>query len=129
MSQRFTLLILLGMLLGLAAGVVLHASASTPAQAREIAGWFSLVTDTFLRLIKMIIAPLVLSTLVAGIAHMGDGAAIGRVGLKAILWFVVAGIVSLAIGMAMVEWLQPGRGLALAPPPPAPSPASRPRFR
>ncbi len=57
-------------------------------------------TDLFLRLIKMIIAPLVFSTLVAGIAHMEDAAAVGRVGAKTMGWFISASIVSLTAGPA-----------------------------
>ena len=57
----------------------------------------------FLRLIKMIIAPLVFSTLVVGIAHMGDAASVGRVGVKALGWFVCASLVSLTLGLIMVQ--------------------------
>ncbi len=113
MSRRFTLYILIGMVLGLMAGTALHAYAPDPKAASDL---LSLVTDIFLRLIKMIIAPLVLSTLIAGIAHMGDGKSIGRVGAKALGWFVAAGVVSLIIGMVMVELFQPGAGLQMAIP-------------
>ncbi|CAN5359386.1 dicarboxylate/amino acid:cation symporter [soil metagenome] len=113
MSRRFTLYILIGMALGLAAGAAVHAYAPDP---KAISDLLSLVTDIFLRLIKMIIAPLVLSTLIAGIAHMGDGKSIGRVGAKALGWFVAAGVVSLIIGMVMVELFQPGAGLKMAIP-------------
>ena len=113
MSQRFTLYILAGMVLGLIAGAVIHAAVPDPkAWADELA----LLTDIFLRLVKMIIAPLVLSTLIVGIAHMGDGKAIGRVGIKALGWFVAAGVVSLIIGMIVVELLHPGTGLRMAIP-------------
>ena len=105
----------LGVLVGLALNQLL-----TPAQAKDVAGGLSIVTDQFLRLIKMIIAPLVFSTLVVGIAHMEDTAAIGRIGVKTLGWFVGAGIVSLTLGLVMVQLLQPGAGMALpheAPPP------------
>ena len=65
----------------------------------------------------MIIAPLVFSTLVVGIAHMEDTAAIGRVGVKTLGWFMLASLVSLTLGLIMVHLLQPGAGLALPPPP------------
>jgi Na+/H+-dicarboxylate symporter len=71
------------------------------------------VTDVFLRLIKMIIAPLVFATLVAGIAHMGDASAVGRIGLKAMAWFITASLVSLGLGLVMVNILQPGANLGL----------------
>ncbi|HZZ89599.1 MAG TPA: dicarboxylate/amino acid:cation symporter, partial [Caulobacteraceae bacterium] len=85
----------------------------TPAGAKDAASNLSIVTDLFLRLIKMVIAPLVFSTLVTGIAHMEDTAAIGRVGVKTLGWFVSAGIVSLSLGLFMVQLLHPGSGMAL----------------
>ena len=115
MTRRFTLYILFGMLLGLAAGALVNALLPA-AQAKAWADGFSLITGVFLRLIKMVIAPLVLSTLVAGIAHMGTGSAVGRVGLRAVGWFVAAGVVSLVIGMVVCELLRPGAGLHLAVP-------------
>jgi Na+/H+-dicarboxylate symporter len=80
---------------------------------KQIAGYFAVLTTIFLHLIKMIIAPLVVSTLVVGIAHMGDTAALGRVGLKAFGWFVSASLVSLTLGMILVNLLQPGAALDL----------------
>ena len=111
MSRRFTLLIALGMLLGLAAGAAINALDG--AHAKGWADGFALVTDVFLRLIKMIIAPLVLSTLTVGVAHMGRGSAVGRIGARAIGWFLAAGVVSLVIGMVLAEALQPGAGLRI----------------
>ena len=123
MSRRFTLFILLGMALGLVAGALVNHLSPDAAHAKAWADAFSLVTDVFLRLIKMIIAPLVLSTLTVGIAHMGQGSAVGRIGLRAIGWFVGAGVVSLIIGMIAAELLRPGAGLAM----PRASPARRGR--
>jgi Na+/H+-dicarboxylate symporter len=114
MQRYLTLFVLLGLLLGVGTGYLLHErypAGDWPA----IAGYFKLVTDVFLRLIKMIIAPLVLSTLVVGIAHMGGAGAIGRVGVRTLLWFITASIFSLLLGLLMVHWLQPGVGLNLAP--------------
>ncbi|HEX7944558.1 MAG TPA: dicarboxylate/amino acid:cation symporter, partial [Phenylobacterium sp.] len=82
-------------------------------QASSIADGLSIVTKAFLLLIKMIIAPLVLSTLIAGIAHMGDASEVGRVGVKTIGWFICASLVSLTIGLLMVHLIQPGAGLHL----------------
>jgi Na+/H+-dicarboxylate symporter len=115
MNRLFTTLVVAAMVLGVVAGWAIHQWAS-PAGATAIADNLSIVTEVFLRLIKMIIAPLVFSTLVAGIAHMEDAGAIGRVGVKALGWFVCASIVSLTIGLLMVHLLQPGAGLHLAPP-------------
>ena len=79
-TRRLASHILLAMLAGAAAGYAIHSISDTPAGAQRVADMLSIVTDVFLRLIKMIIAPLVFTTLVAGIAHMGDAAAVGRVG-------------------------------------------------
>ncbi len=116
MARNFTLFILLGMALGLAAGAACHFGLPAAAAQKDAAGYFSLITDSFLRLIKMIIAPLVFSTLVSGIAHMGEGSAIGRVGLKTLGWFLVASLVSLVLGVATVTLLAPGAGLHLIAP-------------
>ncbi len=112
MNRVFTILIVSAMVLGIGVGWAVNQYA-TPAAAKVVAENLSIVTDVFLRLIKMIIAPLVFSTLVAGIAHMEDSASIGRVGVKALGWFVCASIVSLTIGLFMVHLLQPGSGLSL----------------
>jgi Na+/H+-dicarboxylate symporter len=112
MAKRLFLFIILAMALGIATGAAVHASAS-PERALEIAGWFKIVTDIFLRLIKMIIAPLVLTTLIVGIAHMGDARTLGRVGFRTIAWFVGASLVSLTLGLVMVNLLQPGAGFSL----------------
>ncbi|WP_091736839.1 dicarboxylate/amino acid:cation symporter [Phenylobacterium immobile] len=116
MNRRFTIFIVSAMVLGVLVGWIIN-QVATPEQATTWAGNLSIITDVFLRLIKMIIAPLVFSTLVAGIAHMEDAGAIGRVGVKTMGWFITASIVSLLLGLAMVHLLQPGSGLALAPPP------------
>jgi Na+/H+-dicarboxylate symporter len=122
MAKRLTQFILLALVLGIAAGwAINHAiDDGTPASAerlKAIADYLSIVTALFLRLIKMIIAPLVFSTLVAGIAHMGDVAALGRVGLRAIGWFVLASLVSLTLGLILVTALHPVVGLNLPIPP------------
>src|SRR5712671_1850599 len=95
MPKRFTYWILGGMILGIVVGYILHAAIPDPKEATIVAGYFTIITDLFLRLIKMIIAPLVFSMLVVGIAHMGDTESIGRIGLKAMAWFIAASLVSL----------------------------------
>ena len=122
MGKRLTYQILIGLVLGLALGIALNLSISdgTPAataRLTEIAGYLSIVTTLFLRLIKMIIAPLVFSTLVVGIAHMGDTAALGRVGFRAVSWFIGASLVSLTLGLVLVNLFQPGVGLSIPIPP------------
>ena len=115
MNRLFTAFIVGAMVLGVAVGWAVNQYAS-PDQAKTVADNLSIITDVFLRLIKMIIAPLVFSTLVAGIAHMEDAATIGRVGVKALGWFITASIVSLTIGLVMSHLLHPGSGLALPNP-------------
>ena len=117
MSRQFTWFIFGGLVLGALLGASLNATLPSPAAAKEVAGYFELITNIFLRLIRMIIAPLVFSTLVSGIAHMGDGASIGRVGGKTMAWFMGATIVSLLIGLFMANLLHLGSALHLPLPP------------
>ena len=112
-KTSLTTYIFIGMVLGILVGWACSVSFPDPQTAKTIAGYISLISDIFLRLIKMIIAPLVFSTLVVGIAHMGDTASVGRVGAKAMLWFVCASFVSLVLGLVMVNLLQPGANLNL----------------
>jgi Na+/H+-dicarboxylate symporter len=111
--RKLTTWILIAMLAGIGVGWMCHALLPTPESAKTVAGYISLITDVFLRLIKMIIAPLVFSTLVVGIAHMGDAKALGRIGLKTMGWFVTASLMSLLLGMVLVNLLRPGDALNL----------------
>src|SRR3954449_6786639 len=122
MAKRLTRYILIALVLGVIAGWSVNAAIDdgTPeaaARLKSIADYLSIVTALFLRLIKIIIAPLVFSTLVAGIAHMGDIAALGRVGVRSLLWFIGASLVSLTLGLILVTALHPGVGLNLPIPP------------
>ena len=114
MNRLFTTFVVLAMVAGVGAGWAAH-TFLTPDQTASFADNLSIITTIFLRMIKMIIAPLVFSTLVAGIAHMEDAAAVGRVGVKAMFWFIMASIFSLTIGLIMVHLLQPGAGISLDP--------------
>src|ERR671938_1881568 len=113
MRSKLTTIILVGMVLGILVGYACHILWPDPKTAKTIADYISLFTDIFLRLIKMIIAPLVFSTLVVGVAHMGDPKAVGRIGGKAMLWFVSASLVSILLGLVLVNLLQPGSNLNL----------------
>ncbi|MCA8204185.1 dicarboxylate/amino acid:cation symporter [Burkholderia sp. AU33545] len=113
MKNRLTLSIAVGMILGVIAGYACHANITDPATLKMIAGYFSIVTDIFLRLIKMIIAPLVFVTLVSGLAGMDSGEDVGRIGLRSIGWFICASLISLILGLVMANALQPGAGLNL----------------
>ncbi|MFL5252252.1 MAG: dicarboxylate/amino acid:cation symporter [Rhodopila sp.] len=106
-----TTYILIAMILGIAAGGLIHNEFTDPATQKTIAGYVSIGSTIFLRLIKMIIAPLVFSTLVVGIGHMSDAGAVGRVGGKAMLWFVSASLVSLSLGLILVNMFEPGVGV------------------
>jgi Na+/H+-dicarboxylate symporter len=121
MAKTLTRFILIALVLGIIAGWAVNAaiddgSPESAERLKSIAEYLSIVTALFLRLIKMIIAPLVFSTLVAGIAHMGDIAALGRVGVRALAWFIGATFVSLTLGLILVNALQPGVGLNLPMP-------------
>src|SRR6516225_3675648 len=113
MRSKLTTIILIGMVLGILVGYACHILWPDPKTAKSIADYISLFTDIFLRLIKMIIAPLVFSTLVVGVAHMGDTKSVGRIGAKAMIWFVGASLVSLLLGMVLVNVLRPGDNLNL----------------
>jgi Na+/H+-dicarboxylate symporter len=106
MSNRFTQYILIAMALGIVMGSLIFNY--LPDIRADIAADVNLIAMLFLRLIKMIIAPLVFATLVGGIAHMGSGAKLGRIFAKTMGWFVSASFVSLLLGLLMVNLLQPG---------------------
>ena len=110
-SSRMTTYILVAMVLGIAAGGIIHSQFSDPATQKLFSGYISIGSTIFLRLIKMIIAPLVFSTLVVGIGHMSDTGAVGRVGAKSMLWFVGASLVSLTLGLILVNLFAPGDGV------------------
>jgi Na+/H+-dicarboxylate symporter len=116
MARRLTIYILAGMALGVLAGLALNLSfaADDPLLAR-IADYLKLLPEVFLHLIKMIIAPLVFATIVTGIAGMGDSAALGRIGGRALAWFITASLCSLGLGLILVNLFEPGVGLALKP--------------
>ncbi len=109
--NRLTTYILIGLVLGIVVGYVVNTTMAKPA---AFADTMSLVTTLFLRLIKMIIAPLVFSTLVVGIAKMGDAKEVGRIGVKALGWFVIASVLSLSLGLVLVNVFRPGDAMALA---------------
>lgn len=114
--NRLTTYILIGLVLGIVAGYIANIQLADP---KGFADTLSLITTVFLRLIKMIIAPLVFSTLVVGIARMGDASEVGRIGVKALGWFVIASIISLALGLVLVNAFRPGDALfaaGMAPP-------------
>lgn len=84
---------------------------------KDIASDFSILSDIFLRLIKMIIAPLVLSVLVMGVAKVGDFKSVGRIGGKTIIYFTFATLLALTLGLVLVNLFEPGKVMALELPP------------
>ena len=105
--------ILVALVLGIIVGYMIFVSYPDRKSAAQIAGYISILADVFLRLIKMLIGPLVFSTLVVGIAHMGDAASVGRVFIKSLAWFVTASLASLLLGLLLANLLQPGHNLGL----------------
>ena len=112
-NNRLTLYILIAMVLGIITGYIVHTQ-STPEFINKFGTNIKLLTTIFLRLVLMIIAPLVFSTLVVGIAKLGDLKTVGRVGGKALLWFISASLVSLLLGMVLVNFFQPGTAIDLS---------------
>lgn len=108
-SNLLTLIIFIAMIIGIGVGYILNQTLDAET-IKPIATNLKLLTTIFLRLVQMIIAPLVFSTLVVGIAKLGDLKTVGRIGGKAMLWFITASLVSLLIGLFWVNVMQPGAG-------------------
>ena len=112
-KTKLTTWIGIAMVAGIAVGYLCNTMAPDAAFAKQIAGYISILSDVFLRMIKMIIAPLVLATLVSGLAGMGDSKAVGRIGGKALGWFITASFVSLMLGLIMANLLHPGSSVGV----------------
>ncbi|WP_426575869.1 dicarboxylate/amino acid:cation symporter [Xenorhabdus stockiae] len=111
LMKQIVIAILLGVITGWGFNRYLDAS-----QAKEIASYINIITDVFLRLIKMIIGPLIFSTIVAGLMSIGGSSSVGRITIKAMIWFIVAGLISISIGTLIANLFQPGVGLNIAIP-------------
>ena len=115
--NRQTFYVAVALLLGIVVGELLNGllgggySGEVNPLLNQIVSVFGVITDIFLRLVKMIIAPLVIATLVVGMAKMGDPKVVGRIGLKALLWFFSASLLSLLLGMVLVNLFAPGSAL------------------
>jgi proton glutamate symport protein len=123
MARKFrlslTTQILLGLVVGVAVGLVIHYGFAANAEA---IAWVRVLSRIFLSLIKVIIAPLIFSTLVVGIAGAGSLKEVGRIGLKAIVYFEAVTTMALFIGLGAVNLTRPGDGVNL---PPEPSPEAK----
>ncbi|HCN52164.1 MAG TPA: dicarboxylate/amino acid:cation symporter [Chryseobacterium sp.] len=105
-QNKLFIAIIIALILGVGIGGLVHVK--YPESAEPFSKNIKLLGTVFIRLVQMIIAPLVFTTLVVGIAKMSDIKMIGRVGTKAMLWFISASLVSLFIGLMLVNWLEPG---------------------
>lgn len=105
--------IIIAMIIGFLAGYIVHTSCSE-SFIKTFSANVKLLTTIFLRLVQMIIAPLVFCTLVVGIAKLGDMKTVGRVGGKSLLWFISASLISLLLGLLLVNVLQPGHVIELS---------------
>ena len=111
-NNKLTIYIIGAMVLGIVVGIFINKSGNAGLIASYSTN-IKLLATIFIRLVQMIIAPLVFSTLVVGIAKLGDLNAVGRVGGKALLWFFTASLISLLIGLVMVNFFEPGVGMNL----------------
>ena len=109
MKRGFILFVIAAMIGGVVTGLLLHQFLA-PADAVTAASYFNQVTTIFLRLIKMIIAPLILTTLTSSIGHIENASTVGRIGAKAMIWFLISSFVALVIGLIAVNLLEPGAG-------------------
>lgn len=105
-QNKLFIAIIIALTLGVGIGGIVHVK--YPESAEPFSKNIKLLGTVFIRLVQMIIAPLVFTTLVVGIAKMSDIKMIGRVGTKAMLWFISASLISLFIGLILVNWLEPG---------------------
>jgi Na+/H+-dicarboxylate symporter len=110
--SNLTSQILIAMLLGGILGVIIHNNISAES-ALAFSSKIKILATVFIRLVQMIISPLVFTTLVVGIAKLGNVSTVGRVGGKAMGWFFTASFISLLLGMFFVNVLKPGEGLNL----------------
>ncbi|MBD0331259.1 MAG: dicarboxylate/amino acid:cation symporter [Chitinophagaceae bacterium] len=112
-GNRLTLFILVAMFLGVVVGYLVYSYSAKTFQD-DFSKNIKLLSTIFIRLVQMIIAPLVFTTLVVGIAKLGDLKTVGRVGGKAILWFITASLISLLLGLLLVNYFQPGKYIDLS---------------
>jgi Na+/H+-dicarboxylate symporter len=129
MKSRLTWFVIFAMIAGPLCGFLLQQTLGTGPAADSAAAGLSLVTTSFLRLIKMIIAPLVFSTLVVGVARMEGAASIARIGARALGWFVAATMISMTIGVVAVQLFKPGFGLSASAAAPGASLAGPMQFK
>ena len=117
LTKHLTACIMVGLVLGVLAGwLVNQGFLADVASTENWARGFQMLSTIFLNLIKMLVAPLVLATIISGLAHMGDSTAVGRIGVRAIGWFIIASLISISLGLVMVNLFQPGAGVDVTAP-------------
>src|SRR5690349_15422675 len=103
-----TALIFYALILGVLCGFLFPAE--THPAAYET---FRFLSKAFISLIKLLIVPLIFSTIVVGIGKTGDIKAVGRMGIKALVYFEIATTAALVLGLSIAHWVRPGDGLTL----------------
>jgi len=117
LTRHLTACIMVGLVLGVIAGwLVNQGHLEGIASVESWSRGFQMLSNIFLNLIKMLVAPLVLATIISGLAHMGDSSAVGRIGVRAIAWFIIASLISISLGLVMVNLFQPGAGVDVTAP-------------
>ncbi|MBX7262843.1 MAG: cation:dicarboxylase symporter family transporter, partial [Chitinophagaceae bacterium] len=111
-KSKLTLWIIVAMILGVLVGYLVFNN-TTETFRKGFSGNIKLLSTVFIRLVQMIIAPLVFTTLVVGISKLGDLKTVGRVGGKAMIWFITASLISLLIGLVLVNYFKPGQYIQL----------------
>ena len=117
LTKHLTKCIMGGMVLGIVVGYAVNQGLLSGVMTTE--HWtrsFAVLSTVFLNLIKLLVAPLVLATIISGLAHMNDSAAVGRIGFRAIAWFICASLISISLGLIMVNFFQPGVGVDVTAP-------------
>src|SRR5450432_3578390 len=105
MLRGMTLWVLIAMLLGAGVGLACHATIADKAALTAVTDGLGLLATIFLRAIRMIIAPLVFSTLLTGVGRIRDPATVGRIALQAMIWFVIASFAAILVALAAAEIL------------------------
>lgn len=106
--------IFIGMIVGILAGALVQMLGVPEATVALIVAWVKPVGDIFLRMLFMMVLPLILSALVLGVAELGDLSRIGRIGLKTLLYTLLASSISVGVGIGVYNLFQPGRHVAAA---------------
>jgi Na+/H+-dicarboxylate symporter len=110
---NLTTQIIIAMILGIILGQWYRSTHPDPEQLKSFASNIQILSDIFLRLIKMIIVPLIFSLLLVGIARVGDFKSVGRIGLKTIVYFTFAALLAMITGLIIVNLVEPGKALNL----------------